>query len=389
MGFGGKEPTTLVNPRGRLSGHRGGATERGHSCGTSRSLARGAGARSVVPWPGCGACIAAWFTNPSGPLLLLEVRSSGSLEGCGGGSARAVLEPIVPPGPPVPHDQPPPRAETSNSALQSAQSERNVIALPRGSGTRMLFRKGAAYWSPGATRLEERRSLGKTWPCPPPLSGILVLHPRSCPASRTRCVSGPTTQTALTIWKAGPATRIVLTLPIPATVWPRARKPGSRQLRNMPTATAGASVRVGPVLRSASGARFRFCGPRHARVPEPAQFWFTCGFGCLGSTTRPHPPKPFPSFGLWVVQTQEKGKQNYLRILKTLLFRKRLNEVGAAKQEVHTWASPFTPPEALTAGINWSSRLAEILGGKAEARPRPGSWNLFPLGPSNRKIGPD
>ena len=160
---------------------------------------------------------------------MLEVRSSGSLEGCGGGSVRAVLDPIVPPGPPVPHDQPPPRAETSNSALQSAQSERNVIALPRGRGTRMPVRKGAAYWSPGATRWEERRSLGKTWPCPPALSGTFVLNPSNCPASRTRCVSGPTTQTALTSWKAGPATRIVLTLPVPASVWPRARKPETRQ----------------------------------------------------------------------------------------------------------------------------------------------------------------
>lgn len=49
-------------------------------------------------------------------------------------------------------------AEAQESALQGAQSERNVIALPRESRTGMQFRKGAAYWSPSAARLAERRS---------------------------------------------------------------------------------------------------------------------------------------------------------------------------------------------------------------------------------------
>lgn len=49
-------------------------------------------------------------------------------------------------------------AEARNSALQKAQSERNVIGLPRGSSTLMQFRKGAAYWSPSATPFAERRS---------------------------------------------------------------------------------------------------------------------------------------------------------------------------------------------------------------------------------------
>lgn len=71
---------------------------------------------------------------------------------------RAVSELAVPTSPPVPPNKLPAGAEAQNSALRSAQSERNVIALPRGSRRRMQFRKGAAYWSPGATRLAERRS---------------------------------------------------------------------------------------------------------------------------------------------------------------------------------------------------------------------------------------
>lgn len=50
--------------------------------------------------------------------------------------------------------------EARNSALQNAQSERNVVALLR-SPKRTQFRKGAAYWPPRATGLSERGSYEK------------------------------------------------------------------------------------------------------------------------------------------------------------------------------------------------------------------------------------
>lgn len=78
----------------------------------------------------------------------------------GGVVVLEVSKRAVPPSSPTP---PPPQlaansAEAPNSALQSARSERNVIALSRESRTRIPFRKGAAYWFLGAARFAGRRS---------------------------------------------------------------------------------------------------------------------------------------------------------------------------------------------------------------------------------------
>lgn len=100
---------------------------------------------------------------------------------------------------------------------------------------RMQFRKGAAYWSPGA-RLCREEELRQDLSLFPTLSGVLALNPKrvklKLPSYRTRRGSGPRTKVALEIWRAGLAIRTVLTPPIPATVWPEtSRKLGGRQLR--------------------------------------------------------------------------------------------------------------------------------------------------------------
>lgn len=125
---------------------------------------------------------------------------------CGWGVVvRAVSKQRVPLSSPFPH---PPQlaansAEAQNSALQSARSERNVIALSRESWARIPLRKGAAYWSLGAARFAGRRSQA-TPGCAPTRSCALVLNPKRVKPSLlhhpTLCGRGSRTHLALGVW---------------------------------------------------------------------------------------------------------------------------------------------------------------------------------------------
>lgn len=98
--------------------------------------------------------------TPRGLLTPGEVSSTWSTEGCVGGVGVGVRACGFitgrAPQPTCPAQQAASSAEARKSALQSSQSERNAMPLPRGSRPRLPFRKGAAYWFPGARRLAER-----------------------------------------------------------------------------------------------------------------------------------------------------------------------------------------------------------------------------------------
>lgn len=162
---------------------------------------------------------------------------------------------------------------------------------------------------PRAPQGSQRGGVRQDPAVPPTPSRVLALNPKRVKLKlflhSTLCGAGPTTQLALEIWRAGPATRTLLTLQMPATVWAQSRKPGSRQLRNMPTAET--SVRVGarggvaaavrgPGSEPVSPLRFR-CAlpllrafPRRGSAPRAVLFHLRFGIPGVYPATAP-PPK--------------------------------------------------------------------------------------------------